>query len=90
MFVFEVNSVPFPSPPTRELKRLESLSRSPLLSHLGESVGGACVVRAYGQERRFQQVFLHRLDTHLAAFILLHAGNRWLGICLVRGHNDEH
>ncbi|XP_063873338.1 ATP-binding cassette sub-family C member 9-like isoform X2 [Scylla paramamosain] len=67
---------------SRELKRLESLSRSPLLSHLGESVSGACVVRAYGQERRFQQVFLHRLDTHLAAFILLHAGNRWLGICL--------
>ncbi|XP_050714538.1 ATP-binding cassette sub-family C member 8-like isoform X2 [Eriocheir sinensis] len=67
---------------SRELKRLESLSRSPLLSHLGETVGGACVVRAYGQERRFQQVFLHRLDTHLAAFILLHAGNRWLGICL--------
>ncbi|KAG0730311.1 ATP-binding cassette sub-family C member 9 [Chionoecetes opilio] len=63
----------------RELKRLESLSRSPLLSHLEESVRGASVVRAYGQERRFLQVFLHRLDTHLAAFILLHAGNRWLG-----------
>nr|XP_045592637.1 ATP-binding cassette sub-family C member Sur-like [Procambarus clarkii] len=67
---------------SRELKRLESLSRSPLYSHLSESVGGAVVIRAYGDQRRFTDVLLHRLDTHLAAFTLLHAGNRWLGICL--------
>ncbi|XP_042213487.1 ATP-binding cassette sub-family C member 9-like isoform X2 [Homarus americanus] len=67
---------------SRELKRLESLSRSPLYSHLSESVGGAVVIRAYGDQRRFTDVLLHRLDTHLTAFTLLHAGNRWLGICL--------
>ncbi|KAK8748669.1 hypothetical protein OTU49_015931, partial [Cherax quadricarinatus] len=67
---------------SRELKRLESLSRSPLYSHLSESVRGAVVIRAYGDQRRFTDVFLRRLDTHVAAFTLLHAGNRWLGICL--------
>ncbi|XP_063611389.1 ATP-binding cassette sub-family C member 9-like [Penaeus indicus] len=67
---------------SRELKRLESLSRSPLYSHISESVAGAVVVRAYGHQRRFTDVLLHRLDTHVTAFTLLHAGNRWLGICL--------
>lgn len=65
------------------MKRLESLSRSPLYSHISESVAGAVVVRAYGHQRRFTDVLLHRLDTHVTAFTLLHAGNRWLGICLV-------
>lgn len=67
----------------RELKRLESLSRSPVYSHVSESVGGTVVVRAYSHQRRFTDVFLHRLDSNLSAFILLQAGNRWLGICLV-------
>ncbi|XP_066953710.1 ATP-binding cassette sub-family C member 9-like [Macrobrachium rosenbergii] len=67
---------------SRELKRLESLSRSPLYSHLSESVCGATVIRAYGDQQRFADVFLHRLDTHVLAFTLLHAGNRWLGISL--------
>ncbi|XP_071518290.1 LOW QUALITY PROTEIN: ATP-binding cassette sub-family C member 9 [Panulirus ornatus] len=67
---------------SRELKRLESLSRSPLNSHMSESVGGCVVIRAYGDQRRFTHVILHRLDTHITAFTLLHAGNRWLGICL--------
>ncbi|KAK7077013.1 hypothetical protein SK128_015541 [Halocaridina rubra] len=67
---------------SRELKRLESLSRSPLYSHISESVSGAMVIRAYGDQRRFADVLLHRLDTHVIAFTLLHAGNRWLGISL--------
>lgn len=67
----------------RELKRLESVSRSPVYSHVSESVGGTVVVRAYSHQRRFTDVFLHRLDSNLSAFILLQAGNRWLGICLV-------
>ncbi|CAL4064790.1 unnamed protein product, partial [Meganyctiphanes norvegica] len=67
---------------SRELKRLESLSRSPLYSHMSESISGSVVIRAYGDQRRFIDVLHYRLDRHVIAFTLLHAGNRWLGISL--------
>lgn len=36
-----------------QLRRLEAVSRSPIYSHLGESVQGAGVVRAFGEQQRF-------------------------------------
>jgi ATP-binding cassette subfamily C (CFTR/MRP) protein 1 len=43
-------------PASRELKRLDSVARSPIYSHFSETLMGSSTVRAYGQSERFMQV----------------------------------
>lgn len=61
-----------------DLKRLESVQKSPLYQQFGETLSGITTIRAYGHERRFIQDNLNRVDTHNRPFIYLWAANRWL------------
>jgi ABC-type multidrug transport system fused ATPase/permease subunit len=63
---------------SRDLKRLESVQRSPLFQHFGETLNGMTTIRAYGEERRFIRENLHRINTQNRPFIYLWACNRWL------------
>lgn len=63
---------------SRDLKRLESVQRSPLYQQFGETLSGMITIRAYGDERRFIRDNQNRVNTHNRPFIYLWAANRWL------------
>lgn len=63
---------------SRDLKRLESVQRSPLFQQFGETLSGMTTIRAYGDERRFIRENLNKINTQSRPFIYLWACNRWL------------
>ncbi|KAJ3029830.1 UNVERIFIED_CONTAM: hypothetical protein HDU68_010951 [Siphonaria sp. JEL0065] len=65
---------------SRELKRLQSVSRSPIFSLFSECLAGVTTVRAYNQTSRFSQMSSDRVNQNHKAFYLLWTANRWLCI----------
>lgn len=65
---------------SRDLKRLESVQRSPLFQHFGETLSGVVTIRAYGDEARFVTDSNNKINTHNRPFIYLWATNRWLAV----------
>ncbi|KAF8938669.1 hypothetical protein BGZ58_000407 [Dissophora ornata] len=65
-------------PISRDLKRLNSNSKSPILNHFNETLSGIATIRAYGFEKRFQSKNLVNLDDNNRTFFLLWSANRWL------------
>jgi ABC-type multidrug transport system fused ATPase/permease subunit len=63
---------------SRDLKRLESVHRSPLYQQFGETLTGMTTIRAYGDERRFIRENLVKINTQHRPFIYVWAANRWL------------
>ncbi|OAL02619.1 hypothetical protein IQ06DRAFT_291975 [Phaeosphaeriaceae sp. SRC1lsM3a] len=63
---------------SRDLKRLESVHRSPLYQQFGETLTGMTTIRAYGDERRFIRENLAKINTQNRPFIYVWATNRWL------------
>ncbi|KAG0612580.1 hypothetical protein M758_6G039100 [Ceratodon purpureus] len=67
---------------SRELKRLDGLSRSPMYAHLAQTLQGIASVRAFGAEKRMHDQFIAMIDANHRAFILFVHASRWLGIRL--------
>ncbi|KIW27349.1 uncharacterized protein PV07_07093 [Cladophialophora immunda] len=67
---------------SRELKRLDSVSRSPIYAHFQESLGGVSTIRAYRQQRRFALENEWRMDANLRAYFPSVSANRWLAVRL--------
>ncbi|KAI1777523.1 ABC transporter type 1, transmembrane domain-containing protein [Hypoxylon cercidicola] len=67
---------------SRELKRLDSVSRSPIYAHFQESLGGISTIRAYRQQERFEMENEWRVDSNLRAYFPSISSNRWLAIRL--------
>lgn len=65
---------------SRELKRIESVTKSPLYSHFGETLVGVSTIRAFGVESRFMEEVLTKVDNNNTAFYFLWMCNRWLSI----------
>ncbi|KAK8923037.1 Metal resistance protein YCF1 [Metarhizium anisopliae] len=63
----------------RELKRLDSTSRSPVFAHFQETLGGVATICAYGAQERFIRENERRVDANMKAYIPSITANRWLG-----------
>lgn len=65
---------------SRQLKRLESISRSPIYSHFSETVTGTSVIRAYCRSQDFKVLSDTKVDANQKSCYPYIASNRWLGI----------
>lgn len=63
---------------SRELKRFESITKSPIHQHFSESLNGVATIRAYGVELRFMKQNLQAIDNNNRPFFYLWVANRWL------------
>lgn len=62
----------------RDLKRVESVQRSPLYQHFGEALAGYISVRAYGHVERYIKENQILIDGYNQPYILLWAAKEWL------------
>ncbi|SJX64108.1 probable YBT1-Vacuolar, ABC protein transporting bile acids [Sporisorium reilianum f. sp. reilianum] len=65
---------------SRDLKRIESVERSPIYTVVGEVLSGCVVIRAYGDAGRFTRHCLRLVDKANRAFFFLWYENRWLSV----------
>jgi ABC-type multidrug transport system fused ATPase/permease subunit len=65
---------------SRDLKRLESVQRSPLYQQFGETLNGIVTIRAYGDGPRFMIDNHRRINAYNRPHIYLWASNRWLAL----------
>ncbi|KAF9897973.1 hypothetical protein BX616_004682, partial [Lobosporangium transversale] len=65
---------------SRELKRLHSVSRSPIYSMFGETLAGVATIRAFSEQSRFMSDLLTKIDDSNRPFYFLWIANRWLSV----------
>lgn len=66
----------------RQLKRLDSASKSPIFSHFSESLTGVSSIRAYKVQHRFIGDMQDRIDENLLYYFPNNISNRWLALRL--------
>ncbi|NXQ53258.1 MRP1 protein, partial [Anthoscopus minutus] len=67
---------------SRQLKRLESVSRSPVYSHFNETLLGVSVIRAFEEQKRFIRQNDMKVDENQKAYYPSIVANRWLAVRL--------
>ncbi|NXT66261.1 MRP1 protein, partial [Chaetops frenatus] len=67
---------------SRQLKRLESVSRSPVYSHFNETLLGVSVIRAFEEQKRFIKQNDVKVDENQKAYYASIVANRWLAVRL--------
>ncbi|XP_069338491.1 ATP-binding cassette sub-family C member 3 [Eulemur rufifrons] len=65
---------------SRQLKRLESVSRSPVYSHFSETMTGTSVIRAYNRGQDFEVISDTKVDINQKSCYPYIVSNRWLSI----------
>ncbi|CAH8387894.1 unnamed protein product [Eruca vesicaria subsp. sativa] len=63
---------------SRELVRIVSIQKSPIIHLFGESIAGAATIRGFGQEKRFMKRNLYLLDSFARPFFCSIAAIEWL------------
>lgn len=66
----------------RELKRIDSVTRSPIHALFGETLDGPATVRAFGAQKALFDRMTRLVDSQQHAYYLLQAGLCWLAVRL--------
>ena len=67
---------------SRQLKRLESVTRSPIYTLFSSSLDGLISIRAFDVQKNFLEMFIERIDTNSRAYFILSTTARWFGLRL--------
>ncbi|KAF8770810.1 Multidrug resistance-associated protein 7 like [Argiope bruennichi] len=67
---------------SRELRRLSSISLSPIYAHFSETLDGHSTIRALSAVSRFQKENMERIDSNLRACLATAAASQWLNLRL--------
>ncbi|KAG9092399.1 hypothetical protein FS749_015765 [Ceratobasidium sp. UAMH 11750] len=65
---------------SRDLRRLDSITRSPLYSIYGEAIAGVAVIRAFGASTIFLREMFRRVDTNASPYHGSWSVNRWVSL----------
>ncbi|XP_022758002.1 ABC transporter C family member 14-like isoform X2 [Durio zibethinus] len=67
---------------SRELTRLDSITKAPVIHHFSESISGVMTIRAFRKEDRFCQENVNRVNSSLRMDFHNNGSNEWLGFRL--------
>ncbi|KAK7463002.1 hypothetical protein VKT23_007584 [Stygiomarasmius scandens] len=65
---------------SRDMRRLDSVTRSPLYSIYGETIAGVTIIRSFGASSKFLRDMLACVDTNSNPYYWMWGVNRWLSI----------
>jgi len=66
----------------RDLKRLETVSRSPIFTHFSETLNGISTIRAYGAVKRFEMISEKFVDANTRCYISQFYAQMWMSMRL--------
>lgn len=67
---------------SRQLKRMDGITRSPIYSHLTATVQGLSTLHAYNKMPEFNADFKNYLDKNTRPFFMFFCSQRWLAVRL--------
>ncbi|CAG2118312.1 unnamed protein product, partial [Medioppia subpectinata] len=67
---------------SRELQRLDSITKSPIFSLYSQTIDGLTTLRAFNEEISFTDKIYELLDINNICFLMVNSANCWLGIAL--------
>jgi ATP-binding cassette subfamily C (CFTR/MRP) protein 4 len=67
---------------SRYIKRLESVTRSPVYALFSSSLSGLMTIRAFNMENDFVNLFIDKVNANTRAFFIFACTSRWFGLRL--------
>ncbi|XP_027350772.1 ABC transporter C family member 4-like isoform X2 [Abrus precatorius] len=67
---------------SRELTRLDSITKAPVIHHFSESIAGVMTIRAFRKQKKFCEENLKRVNANLRMDFHNYTSNEWLGVRL--------
>ncbi|DBA04368.1 TPA: hypothetical protein N0F65_002130 [Lagenidium giganteum] len=81
MIIFVVTGLYFKKT-SREIKRLEGVTRTPVFNLFGETLNGLHTIRAFGMQDKFKELNKDVVDTNASFYFMYWAAGRWLAVRL--------